>query len=57
MGIFSKPSQPSAPAEPVLSREELTRIAANQQSGNFMDPGRGPAQQDGRVETVRGDFQ
>lgn len=57
MGIFSKTPEPSAPAEPVLSREQLTQIANSQQSGNFMDPGRGPAQQDGRVETVRSDFQ
>jgi hypothetical protein len=59
MGLFRSKTAASVPSpgEPVRTREELTRIARGQRSGDFMDPGRGPAQEDGRAETVRSDFQ
>lgn len=55
MGLFSR-SEKAAPAptvaEPVKTREELTAITREQQTGDFMDPGRGPVQQNGRIERV-----
>jgi hypothetical protein len=54
MGMFSRTPAPSVPtpAEPVRTREELTVIANSQRAGDFTDPGRGPAQQNGRPERV-----
>lgn len=56
MGFFSRstPSTPSlpTPSEPVRTREELEAITRAQRTGNFNDPGRGPARQDGSSEHV-----
>lgn len=60
MGIFSrtpKEAVTTTTGETVKTREELTAIAKGQRTGNFMDPGRGPAQSNGQPELVTNNFQ